>query len=170
MVIEKLVRTYRYSPLLKKSKGNPYQNIYFSRFYFKHQDRLPQSQESKKSFSLLNSRKKEEKVNWPHHWKDNGQICQFLSPDKNTWTRPRPSTISFQVELKMCIYYELYCCTSYGNWNLYQHVVPFRTTHICKSKAEYIRKFDEGAVFGNFAQEVFQLEHYEDREIIAPVQ
>ena len=108
-----------------------YQNIYFSRFYFKHQDRLPQSQESKKSFSLLNSRKKEEKVNWPHHWKDNGQICQFLSPDKNTWTRPRPSTISFQVELKMCIYYELYCCTSYGNWNLYQHVVPFRTTHIC---------------------------------------
>ena len=51
-----------------------------------------------------------------------------------------------------------------------KHVVHFRTTHICKSEAEYIRKFDEGAVFGNFAQEVFQLEHYEDREIIAPVQ
>ena len=48
---------------------------------------------------------------------------------------------------------------------------PFsHNAHLYKSKAEYIRKFDEGAVFGNFAQEVFQLEHYEDREIIAPVQ
>ena len=50
-----------------------------------------------------------------------------------------------------------------------KHLVHFRTTQICKSKEEYIRKFDKGAVFGYFAQGVFQLEHYEDWEIIAPV-
>ena len=43
-----------------------------------------------------------------------------------------------------------------------KHLVHFRTTQICKSKEEYIRKFDKGAVFGYFAQGIFQLEHYED--------
>ena len=39
-----------------------------------------------------------------------------------------------------------------------------------KSKAEYIRKtLMKIAVFGNFVQEVFQLENQEDWEIIARV-
>ena len=65
--------------------------IFTSRFYFEHQVRLPQSQESKKSFSLIPGKGRKSKLT--SSLKDNGQICQFLIPDKNTWTLPRPSTI-----------------------------------------------------------------------------
>ena len=93
--------------------------------------------------------------------KDNGQICQFLIPDKNTWTQPRPSTIGLpsgtkNVHLLRGEDVQLFMETEIK-------YKCFRFSHMYKSKAEYIRKtLMKIAVFGNFVQEVFQLENQED--------